>query len=83
MSTAEERVAEGAQAVGRELDARLAGIAGEPMGFMLFVFPINRPGVCIRLGNIANAEAIQVLEQTLAYLRSGRAGPGRTLEVAH
>lgn len=83
MSDAEQHVADGAQQIGRELDGRLAQIAGEPMGFMLFVFPVNRPGTCIRVGNIDNASTIQVLEQTLAYLRTGAAGPGRPLEAAH
>jgi hypothetical protein len=65
----DQRVYESMPKVAQLLDSTLTGVAGERLGFVLFVFPFNRPGVCSKVQNVETKAGISMLEQMLDYMK--------------
>lgn len=76
---AEDKITERIVEIMSAVDKQCEEIAGEQMGILMLIFPLARPGTCNRVQNTSVAETIQVLEQTLDYLR---ANPGDSRPLA-
>lgn len=61
----ESRVGAANYRIAAALDASLAKVAGERMGFMLVVFPLGRTGESVMCSNVKRAQAEKVMEAML------------------
>ncbi len=61
--SAETRVSHALRGIARDLDHQLRDIAGEKMGFVLIVAPLNRLGGCSHVRNVTHAGALAMVAQ--------------------